>query len=328
MEPEAGVSGSDGAGGGGPSRWTVLGIGFAALVMLIGVTIVTVGNDTSSDGGEVVTRTEAALDKAGIADAKVQAGQNGTNTVSGVDADDSGRIPDVLAGVEGVDDIEVKAVTGESASNTPDSKPADDANAAASSTDEFLSTPKPPKSTPKVPLPDGVERMGVYQGGKLFLAGKVPSYADGNRRINAGKEILGEDNVFNLYQVDKSSSPSDDGVIIVAEPFVFPAESADLPESFFSLADLGVAIMSRFDQTQMTITGHTDSSGDAAANQKLSEERAEAFKTYLVDKGVDASRVTVVGKGSSDPAFPNDTAANRAKNRRIEVSLKGLLLGE
>ena len=70
--------------------------------------------------------------------------------------------------------------------------------------------------------------------------------------------------------------------------------------------------------TQMTITGHTDSSGDAAANQKLSEERAEAFKTYLVDKGVDASRVTVVGKGSSDPAFPNDTAANRAKNRRIE----------
>ena len=170
--------------------------------------------------------------------------------------------------------------------------------------------------------------MGVYQGGKLFLVGKVPSYADGNRRINAAKEILGPDNVFNLYEVEKSSSPSDDGVIIVAEPFVFPAESAELPESFFSLADLGVAIMSRFDQTQMTITGHTDSSGDAAANQKLSEERAEAFKTYLVDKGVDASRVTVVGKGSSDPAFPNDTAANRAKNRRIEVSLKGLLLGE
>ena len=162
MEPEAGVSGSDGAGGGGPSRWTVLGIGFAALVMLIGVTIVTVGNDTSSDGGEVVTRTEAALDKAGIADAKVQAGQNGTNTVSGVDADDSGRIPDVLAGVDGVDDIEVKAVTGESASNTPDSKPADDSKDAASSTDEFVSTPKPPKSTPKVPLPEGVERMGVY----------------------------------------------------------------------------------------------------------------------------------------------------------------------
>ena len=47
-----------------------------------------------------------------------------------------------------------------------------------------------------------------------------------------------------------------------------------------------------------------------------------------IDDNVDASRVTVVGKGSSDPAFPNDTAANRAKNRRIEVSLKGLLLGE
>ena len=156
---------SDGDGRGGPSRWTVLGIGVAALVVLIGVTIVIVGGDNSGDGGEVVTRAEAALDKAGIADAKVQTGKNGTITVSGVDADDSGRIPDVLAGVDGVDDIEVKAVTGESASNTPDSKPADDSKDAASSTDEFVSTPKPPKSTPKVPLPDGVERMGVYQGG-------------------------------------------------------------------------------------------------------------------------------------------------------------------
>ena len=111
MEPAAGESGSDGDGPSGLSRWTVLGIGVAALVVLIGVTIVTVGDDSSGDGGEVVTRAEAALDKAGIADAKVQAGQNGTNTVSGVDADDSGRIPDVLAGVDGVDDIEFCTLT-------------------------------------------------------------------------------------------------------------------------------------------------------------------------------------------------------------------------
>ena len=137
---------SDGDGPGGVSRWTVLGIGVAALVVLIGVTIVTVGAPDSDGSSEVVTSAEAALDKAGIAGAQVQAGENGTITVSGVDADDSGRIPDVLAGVEGVDDIEVKAVTGESASNTPDSKPGEGAKDASSSTDGFVSTPTPPKS--------------------------------------------------------------------------------------------------------------------------------------------------------------------------------------
>lgn len=312
---------------GAASRWTVLAIGAVALLGLIGVTVVVLGDD-GAGGSEVITRAEAALDKAGITGAQVEA-EGGRVTVAGVDADDSGRIPDVLAGVDGVDDIEVEALTGASASATPDSAAESGGEEmAAFPTDEFIPTPKPPKSTPKVPLPDGVERMGVYQGGKLYLVGKVPSFEDGNRRINAAQEILGEDNAYNLYELDEAASPSDDGVIIVAEPFVFPAESVELPEEFFGLADLGVAIMSRFDSTEMTITGHTDTSGNAEANQKLSEERAQAFKDYLVDKGVDASRVTTVGLGSSDPAFPNDTAANRAKNRRIEVSLKGLLLGE
>lgn len=317
---------------GAAGRWTVVAVGLLALTGLIVATLVATGGESGSS--ELVTRSEAALERAGISGAEV-VDVDGRLTVSGVDAEDSARIPDVLAGVEGVDDIEVDAQTGDSAdapaeSTEPEAPVEGEEDAADGDfpTDRFLATPDAPDEVPDVPLPKGVERMGVYQGGKMFLVGRVPSYADGNRRLNASKEILGEDNVYNLYEIDPDTSPGDDGVIIVAEPFVFPPESAELPEEFYSLADLGVAVMVRFENTEMTITGHTDTSGNAADNDRLSEERAESFKAYLVDKGVDDGRIATEGLGSSDPAFSNDTASNRAKNRRIEVSLKGLLLGE
>jgi outer membrane protein OmpA-like peptidoglycan-associated protein len=319
-----------------------------ALLGLIGVTAIATGGD---DGSDLVTRSESALEKAGITGATVK-DQDGTIVVSNVDADDSNRIPDVLAGVDGVGDIEVDKLSdeqstgpatsaagdgaaddeatagGDATTETTAKAGADDAEKKQFPTDKFLTSPKPPADVPDVPLPDGVERMGIFTGGKIFLVGKVPSYEEGNRRLNASQEILGEENAYNLYELDPKSSPSDDGVIIVAEPFLYPANSAELPESFFGLADLGVAIMNRFENTEMTITGHTDTSGNPTTNQQLSVDRAESFKAYIVSKGVDPKRLSAAGRGSSEPAFPNDTAANRAKNRRIEVSLKGLLVGE
>lgn len=69
------------------------------------------------------------------------------------------------------------------------------------------------------------------------------------------------------------------------------------------------------------IVGHTDSVGKEAYNQKLSEKRAEIVKSMLVDRGVDASRLTTSGKGELMPVASNKTKAGRAENRRIEVDL-------
>lgn len=69
--------------------------------------------------------------------------------------------------------------------------------------------------------------------------------------------------------------------------------------------------------------GYTDSIGGDAYNQKLSVDRAEAVKKYLVGKGVDPSRIQAEGKGKADPIASNETGAGRAKNRRVDLEVVG-----
>lgn len=69
--------------------------------------------------------------------------------------------------------------------------------------------------------------------------------------------------------------------------------------------------------------GHTDSTGAASYNQKLSNRRAEAVKAYLVSKGIESNRIYTEGKGLTQPVADNATREGRAKNRRVEVEVVG-----
>jgi outer membrane protein OmpA-like peptidoglycan-associated protein len=69
------------------------------------------------------------------------------------------------------------------------------------------------------------------------------------------------------------------------------------------------------------LVGHTDSIGTDAYNQRLSVRRAEAVRNFLVSQGIAATRLSVVGKGESEPVAPNTTAEGRAQNRRVEITL-------
>lgn len=69
---------------------------------------------------------------------------------------------------------------------------------------------------------------------------------------------------------------------------------------------------------KLQVDGHTDSDGDLAANQKLSEDRAEAVKKALTSLGVDASRLKSKGYGETKPSSSNDTPEGKADNRRVE----------
>jgi len=71
--------------------------------------------------------------------------------------------------------------------------------------------------------------------------------------------------------------------------------------------------------TDISIYGHTDSTGSDAINDPLSQRRAESVYNYLLSKGVSNNRMTFAGFGSSQPVADNSTTAGRAKNRRVEV---------
>ncbi|WP_029146633.1 OmpA family protein [Methylophilus sp. 5] len=70
---------------------------------------------------------------------------------------------------------------------------------------------------------------------------------------------------------------------------------------------------------RVNIVGHTDSSGSDAINDPLSVNRAASARSYLAERGIAFNRITIDGRGSHEPLTANDTEANRAKNRRVEI---------
>lgn len=93
-----------------------------------------------------------------------------------------------------------------------------------------------------------------------------------------------------------------------------------LPESAATL-DEAAATLLKHPEIKAEVTGHTDSTGPRAFNVKLSRERAEAVKTYLVSQGVAADRLTAAGYGPDRPVADNATNDGRAANRRVELQI-------
>ncbi|MFW1392069.1 OmpA family protein [Vibrio parahaemolyticus] len=75
----------------------------------------------------------------------------------------------------------------------------------------------------------------------------------------------------------------------------------------------------QYPDAPVSIIGHTDSTGAANYNQRLSERRAQAVADYIIDQGVESKRITVEGRGESEPIADNRTKAGRANNRRVEA---------
>ena len=102
--------------------------------------------------------------------------------------------------------------------------------------------------------------------------------------------------------------------------FFATASSKLLAKSFPKLNDV-VTILNENPSYKVQIDGHTDSQGKDEYNQTLSDQRAASVKAYLVSKGVDESRLSSTGYGETKPVADNNTAAGRAKNRRVEMTL-------
>ena len=111
--------------------------------------------------------------------------------------------------------------------------------------------------------------------------------------------------------------------IEIDEQVFFALNKATIqPTSYGLLDQVATAILAHPEVSRVRIEGHTDDQGPSRYNEKLSQQRADAVRTYLMSKGIDPSRLRSVGYGASRPLKAGDTDAAHEANRRVEFHLE------
>lgn len=101
----------------------------------------------------------------------------------------------------------------------------------------------------------------------------------------------------------------------------FESGKATLTKESYPYLDQLVDLMNEDERCWVKLDGHTDNTGSDKINQKLSQDRVDAIKNYLIEKGISADRIIAKGHGSTQPIADNKTAEGRAKNRRVEINI-------
>ncbi len=117
------------------------------------------------------------------------------------------------------------------------------------------------------------------------------------------------------------------GLIVNMSDVLFDTGKFSLrPEAREKLAKVA-GIVSGHPGLRLAVEGNTDSVGNDAYNQTLSEERGGSVRDYLVSQGMASGSVTSAGFGKTQPVATNDTAAGRQQNRRVEIVISGEVIG-
>ncbi|WP_299814287.1 OmpA family protein [uncultured Jannaschia sp.] len=149
---------------------------------------------------------------------------------------------------------------------------------------------------------------GALAGG--LIGGAVGSRLD--RQAADLRNQLGDDRIT----INNTGSEL---IVTMPQDILFATDSATLrPDLQGDIRALGGNLL-QYPNTTVQVIGHTDSDGEAAYNQDLSERRANSVASVLISQGVPAARIIPIGRGESQPIATNNTAAGKQQNRRVEV---------
>ncbi len=162
------------------------------------------------------------------------------------------------------------------------------------------------------------------KNGKIIGAalGGIAGYKVGQYQDRQQKELetaLADELANNMIEISRLEN--DILRVNLSSEASFDVNKADLKPPFYPSLDKLSEVLAKYDQTEVKVLGHTDSTGEESYNQVLSERRSAAVASYLRNGGIQEIRLSTEGLGESAPRAPNDSAANRAQNRRVEIDL-------
>ena len=122
--------------------------------------------------------------------------------------------------------------------------------------------------------------------------------------------------------VDVTRVDDDELKVTVRNEVLFDFDSAGLRSASRDSLEEMADVFQKYPDTTIVVEGHTDSTGSAAYNNRLSQRRAGTVENYLQDLGVRGSRIEAIGYGESQPRSSNGTASGRQLNRRVEIHVR------
>lgn len=126
-------------------------------------------------------------------------------------------------------------------------------------------------------------------------------------------------NTLEQELADLRAKPTERGMVLTLGDVLFDTGQATLKPGAYVTIDRLSEALKREPDRQVIIEGHTDSVGADEYNQALSERRAQAVQTALLERGVASNQLRALGKGESFPVASNDNAGGRQQNRRVEM---------
>ena len=109
---------------------------------------------------------------------------------------------------------------------------------------------------------------------------------------------------------------------VYLDPVHFELSSAELTGTAISILGQEMTAIQEYPNSRVVVTGYTDTTGPLSFNEELSKNRARSVRDYLVNNGVDPSRIELYGDGPDDPIASNDNRPGREMNRRVQIVLK------
>jgi outer membrane protein OmpA-like peptidoglycan-associated protein/tetratricopeptide (TPR) repeat protein len=163
---------------------------------------------------------------------------------------------------------------------------------------------------------DGSYRFKLPSKKSYLIDLRATGYLSDNRRIDVPENWLRE-----VYNLNIELIKVKVGKKVVLNNILFQTGKSVLTAGSYTELDRLLNIMKENGQIKIEISGHTDNTGSALLNSKLSAARAKTVVDYLIQKGTDPLRMIFRGYGSSQPIADNSTAAGRTKNRRVEFKI-------